>query len=116
MLNWIKSLTKKVPRKKKGGPAKGYAKKGRTKQRAQKAPAAKRIDRDGSRGSALVLSRGEHGISRKNIDEHAIKVLYRLQNGGFHAQLVGGARSEEHTSELQSRPHLVCRLLLEKKK
>src|SRR5690554_7750875 len=27
-----------------------------------------------------------------------------------------GVRSEEHTSELQSRPHLVCRLLLEKKK
>src|SRR3989442_8823639 len=27
----------------------------------------------------------------------------------------GGERSEEHTSELQSRPHLVCRLLLEKK-
>src|SRR5690554_7549885 len=26
------------------------------------------------------------------------------------------SRSEEHTSELQSRPHLVCRLLLEKKK
>src|SRR3989442_6095719 len=25
-------------------------------------------------------------------------------------------RSEEHTSELQSRPHLVCRILLEKKK
>src|SRR5690554_7003771 len=32
--------------------------------------------------------------------------------------LVSGSvdRSEEHTSELQSRPHLVCRLLLEKKK
>src|SRR5207302_11094535 len=28
----------------------------------------------------------------------------------------GGARSEEHTSELQSRENLVCRLLLEKKK
>src|SRR5215813_15227735 len=28
----------------------------------------------------------------------------------------GVPRSEEHTSELQSRPHLVCRLLLEKKK
>src|SRR6266436_7639688 len=28
----------------------------------------------------------------------------------------GGGRSEEHTSELQSRLHLVCRLLLEKKK
>src|SRR5690554_7316179 len=32
------------------------------------------------------------------------------------ADLVMLARSEEHTSELQSRPHLVCRLLLEKKK
>src|SRR3989442_4743429 len=30
--------------------------------------------------------------------------------------LVLTLRSEEHTSELQSRPHLVCRLLLEKKK
>src|SRR3989442_8796348 len=29
---------------------------------------------------------------------------------------VAKQRSEEHTSELQSRPHLVCRLLLEKKK
>src|SRR5687768_17683800 len=28
----------------------------------------------------------------------------------------GASRSEEHTSELQSRLHLVCRLLLEKKK
>src|SRR3989442_4127013 len=32
------------------------------------------------------------------------------------APRVQGGRSEEHTSELQSRPHLVCRLLLEKKK
>src|SRR2546422_4872687 len=30
--------------------------------------------------------------------------------------LAAGDRSEEHTSELQSRLHLVCRLLLEKKK
>src|SRR5258708_24457530 len=29
---------------------------------------------------------------------------------------LGGGRSEEHTSELQSPDHLVCRLLLEKKK
>src|SRR3989442_5632088 len=34
---------------------------------------------------------------------------------GFVAIGVGALRSEEHTSELQSRPHLVCRLLLEKK-
>src|SRR2546422_4351274 len=32
------------------------------------------------------------------------------------AQRAAGHRSEEHTSELQSRLHLVCRLLLEKKK
>src|SRR5690606_41521212 len=31
-------------------------------------------------------------------------------------EVVAGARSEEHTSELQSRENLVCRLLLEKKK
>src|SRR5690554_7471014 len=31
-------------------------------------------------------------------------------------EVVSTQRSEEHTSELQSRPHLVCRLLLEKKK
>src|SRR3712207_9446380 len=34
--------------------------------------------------------------------------------GGFTAFVLG--RSEEHTSELQSRKYLVCRLLLEKKK
>src|SRR5690554_7626034 len=34
----------------------------------------------------------------------------------YHSQLEDFMRSEEHTSELQSRPHLVCRLLLEKKK
>src|SRR5690554_8053950 len=37
----------------------------------------------------------------------------RLDRRGAVADL---GRSEEHTSELQSRPHLVCRLLLEKKK
>src|SRR2546422_4794358 len=40
------------------------------------------------------------------------------RGGGRHARLDRGGqlRSEEHTSELQSRLHLVCRLLLEKKK
>src|SRR3989442_9763113 len=42
-----------------------------------------------------------------NKDHHAL-VENKLVNKAF--------RSEEHTSELQSRPHLVCRLLLEKKK
>src|SRR3989442_10087920 len=31
-------------------------------------------------------------------------------------ELMGGQRSEEHTAELQSRPHVVCRPLLAKKK
>src|SRR5258708_20554285 len=35
---------------------------------------------------------------------------------GRHRHLDVGPRSEEHTSELQSPDHLVCRLLLEKKK
>src|SRR3712207_8054224 len=38
----------------------------------------------------------------------------RLGGDEAHAQAAG--RSEEHTSELQSRQYLVCRLLLEKKK
>src|SRR5437870_5965996 len=36
--------------------------------------------------------------------------------GEYCRSTCGTARSEEHTSELQSRGHLVCRLLLEKKK
>src|SRR5690554_7777869 len=40
--------------------------------------------------------------------------LSTILNGPVHRAQVR-FRSEEHTSELQSRPHLVCRLLLEKK-
>src|SRR3989442_7970010 len=40
----------------------------------------------------------------------------RLERRGRQLELEPVERSEEHTSELQSRPHLVCRLLLEKKK
>src|SRR5690554_7291119 len=45
-------------------------------------------------------------------------VLASLARAGAGEELRRAAvpRSEEHTSELQSRPHLVCRLLLEKKK
>src|SRR3712207_8845788 len=43
--------------------------------------------------------------------------LCRRQSPGAAGLLAGAAlRSEEHTSELQSRQYLVCRLLLEKKK
>ena len=40
---------------------------------------------------ARIISRAEHGISRKNIDESALKVLYRLNKAGYEAYLVGGA-------------------------
>src|SRR5258705_8874624 len=56
----------------------------------------------------------------------ALPIFYRSYCGGWNAaaglvaQLCSGndadERSEEHTSELQSLRHLVCRLLLEKKK
>src|SRR5258705_4628947 len=39
-----------------------------------------------------------------------------IRFGGNVSQAKAGGRSEEHTSELQSLRHLVCRLLLEKKK
>src|SRR5690625_351486 len=56
--------------------------------------------------------------------ENAWQSVYYLQTEVAHGQIVRGMhhwgasvliRSEEHTSELQSRGHLVCRLLLEKK-
>src|SRR3712207_8250131 len=52
-----------------------------------------------------------HGRARP---DHRDAVLYRRQCEG--ALPHPGDRSEEHTSELQSRQYLVCRLLLEKKK
>src|SRR5690554_7272490 len=52
--------------------------------------------------------------------EAARRVALQQMRGGFSSALLQLRerllwRSEEHTSELQSRPHLVCRLLLEKK-
>src|SRR3712207_7267636 len=54
-------------------------------------------------------------------DRRAARVRRRedLRRGGRRRRLphpAGRGRSEEHTSELQSRQYLVCRLLLEKKK
>jgi poly(A) polymerase len=76
MLNWIKSLKKKASPKKRARTA---------------STAAKKSNRRSAGNKAIILSRGEHGISRNNIDKHALKVLYRLHKSGFHACLVGGA-------------------------
>src|SRR5476651_2806743 len=46
----------------------------------------------------------------------AVTALHQRGIAGLRGGETGGVRSEEHTSELQSRQYLVCRLLLEKKK
>src|SRR5690554_7032575 len=66
-------------------------------------------------GDTLDQMLGEYGEYdlilhiREEAKEAALRELQRIGEQSF-------PRSEEHTSELQSRPHLVCRLLLEKKK
>src|SRR5690625_6704270 len=62
-------------------------------------------------------------ITYKNIFAHFVLVFtwlfFIFWNDSFYKSKErkgGRTRSEEHTSELQSRGHLVCRLLLEKKK
>src|SRR5690554_2061686 len=45
---------------------------------------------------------------------YEIPIVLHLDHGDTF-EICKECRSEEHTSELQSRPHLVCRLLLEKK-
>lgn len=40
--------------------------------------------------SPLIVPRSEHRISRADISENALKVLYRLKDGGYQAYLVGG--------------------------
>src|SRR3989442_11138874 len=52
-------------------------------------------------------------LFRSTLDKKG-KVIIPAFSVGRTQQIVY-TRSEEHTSELQSRPHLVCRLLLEKK-
>src|SRR5436305_7300384 len=70
------------------------------------------------RSAAERLGLGEQG---RRTEAHADASIARARTSAadWAAQARSASalqRSEEHTSELQSRPHLVCRLLLEKKK
>src|SRR3712207_8126657 len=65
--------------------------------------------------SQPVAASGEHGGLRDRLgDSDSGEYGNGTRRDG--ACLPSGERSEEHTSELQSRQYLVCRLLLEKKK
>src|SRR3712207_8942040 len=59
-------------------------------------------------------------LRREGSKGELLAVLVAYEQGEFPAlpsrHAAAGKRSEEHTSELQSRQYLVCRLLLEKKK
>src|SRR5437870_8372090 len=71
----------------------------------------------GSSPLAVASSRRAHH-ARLLLDATDLPVAQVAFASGFGSlrQFNAAIRSEEHTSELQSRGHLVCRLLLEKKK
>src|SRR5690606_40035448 len=81
----------------------------RQERRGQRVPVRKR--------SVFQRAGGRNGAG--NGQDFVLAQLYRRTDenvDGRAARRLRKARSEEHTSELQSRENLVCRLLLEKKK
>src|SRR3712207_8276047 len=59
------------------------------------------------RMNACIVAVGSELLTPFRVDTNSLVITERLNAAGI--------RSEEHTSELQSRQYLVCRLLLEKK-
>src|SRR3712207_7491182 len=67
--------------------------------------------------SGILLCCSAVSANAQSSGETVEQALCRLIEGSARAQKIPrDLRSEEHTSELQSRQYLVCRLLLEKKK
>src|SRR3712207_7840634 len=75
--------------------------------------------------TTLFRSRGQVGLQGRLRPPPGVARPCQPKSDGHHRSprsartlemTASGARSEEHTSELQSRQYLVCRLLLEKKK
>src|SRR3712207_7399342 len=70
----------------------------------------------------LLAAAATLGLGRRRVDEVlalvGLETVARQRVGSYSLGMRQrlGIRSEEHTSELQSRQYLVCRLLLEKKK
>jgi poly(A) polymerase len=93
MLNWLKSLSKKTSSRKSVTKKRAPKKKASNKRVSNKQASNKQVRSasHSAKNKAVILTRGEHGISRNNIDDHALKVLYRLHKAGYQACLVGGA-------------------------
>src|SRR5690625_5993052 len=72
--------------------------------------------RERTYGSQIEVSTRREAVRTRY--EQELTARFQQQAAGAETELLDrrSARSEEHTSELQSRGHLVCRLLLEKKK
>src|SRR3712207_8357171 len=69
-------------------------------------------------GRSFTIQGGQHGNPTSDQSTGSTTGTGRVparNNGRANAVTNGARRSEEHTSELQSRQYLVCRLLLEKK-
>src|SRR5687768_18042479 len=75
-----------------------------------RSPPSRGVPRSGQAGDCQHADRAVRG------SRLTWKSEVRSQKSEVGNREPGGLRSEEHTSELQSRLHLVCRLLLEKKK
>src|SRR2546422_4760730 len=68
------------------------------------------------RSNFPLVEDGEIRRAGAHLDKPDAEFLLVFGEHGERARRAHRRRSEEHTSELQSRLHLVCRLLLEKKK
>src|SRR5690625_6699327 len=76
----------------------------------------RRQDKHFSRCVEILTERGLQLHAAEIITDERAHIVQTLKRSFATDDIVFCCRSEEHTSELQSRGHLVCRLLLEKKK